>query len=209
MSRTWLPGTHIILKGTAQLLVAGINIYHPEWEATAWQTCTFHATQSFAVSHHDIDLIFLGMLVVTSIFCVFFNRYLPMIDVSEPNAPLLLDLNAASDPLRLLDRHWSRRCVIIYLSFYACRRGSQSCSCAFLWRRRQGGTLQNSHLRTSIPHFPGGHLVGLSSSASFRQVECQQHVLHADVHLLLGGLHILGHRHECVSCFAKSSDMRS
>ncbi|EIW60115.1 amino acid transporter [Trametes versicolor FP-101664 SS1] len=51
--------------GTAQLLVAGINIYHPEWEATAWQTY----------------LIFLGMLVVTSIFCVFFNRYLPMIDI--------------------------------------------------------------------------------------------------------------------------------
>ncbi|KAL1734611.1 amino acid/polyamine transporter I [Schizophyllum commune] len=51
--------------GTAQLLVAGISIYHPEWEATAWQTY----------------LIFLGVLLLTSMFCIFFNRYLPMLDV--------------------------------------------------------------------------------------------------------------------------------
>lgn len=81
---------------------------------------------------------------------------------------------------------------------HMCRRVLQSCSCAFLWRRRQGGTLQNSRSRTSTPRFPGGRLVGPSSSASFRQVECQQYVSQADVHLLLGGLHILGHRHECV-----------
>ncbi|KAI5825409.1 amino acid transporter [Schizophyllum commune Tattone D] len=51
--------------GTAQLLVAGTTIYHPEWEATAWQTY----------------LIFLGVLLLTSIFCIFFNRYLPMLDI--------------------------------------------------------------------------------------------------------------------------------
>ncbi|KAL1741306.1 amino acid transporter [Schizophyllum fasciatum] len=51
--------------GTAQLLVAGITIYYPEWEATAWQTY----------------LIFLGVLLLTSIFCIFFNRYLPLIDI--------------------------------------------------------------------------------------------------------------------------------
>lgn len=29
------------IQGTAQLAVAGAGIYHPEWVATAWQTCTF------------------------------------------------------------------------------------------------------------------------------------------------------------------------
>lgn len=27
-------------QGTAQLIVAGAGIYHPDWIATAWQTCT-------------------------------------------------------------------------------------------------------------------------------------------------------------------------
>lgn len=119
----------IIFKGTAQLLVAGINIYHPEWEATAWQTCTWCATQVFAVSHDGVDLIFLGMLVVTSIFCVFFNRYLPMIDVSELGTPMLLDLNAASDPLCILDRYWSRRCVTTYFSCFASADALSSHAC--------------------------------------------------------------------------------
>lgn len=85
------PHSTHVFKGTAQLLVAGINIYHPEWEATAWQTCTWFDTRPFAISYNGVDLIFLGMLVVTSIFCVFFNRYLPMIDVNELDTPLLLD----------------------------------------------------------------------------------------------------------------------
>ncbi|KAL1682103.1 amino acid/polyamine transporter I [Schizophyllum commune] len=51
--------------GTAQFFVAGVGIYHPEWEATAWQTY----------------LIFLGILLVIAIFCIFFNRYLPLLEV--------------------------------------------------------------------------------------------------------------------------------
>lgn len=31
----------ILPQGTAQLLVAGVTIYHPEWVATTWQTCVF------------------------------------------------------------------------------------------------------------------------------------------------------------------------
>lgn len=27
-------------KGTAQLVVAGASIFHPDWIATPWQTCT-------------------------------------------------------------------------------------------------------------------------------------------------------------------------
>ena len=30
-----------ILQGTAQLIVAGAGIYHPDWVATPWQTCVF------------------------------------------------------------------------------------------------------------------------------------------------------------------------
>ncbi|KAL1720182.1 amino acid permease-domain-containing protein [Schizophyllum commune] len=51
--------------GTAQFFVAGVGIYHPEWEATAWQTY----------------LIFLGILLVIAIFCIFFNRYLPLLEI--------------------------------------------------------------------------------------------------------------------------------
>lgn len=28
-------------KGTAQLVVAGASIFHPDWIATPWQTCKF------------------------------------------------------------------------------------------------------------------------------------------------------------------------
>ncbi|KAI5888051.1 amino acid transporter [Schizophyllum commune H4-8] len=51
--------------GTAQFFVAGVGIYHPEWEATAWQTY----------------LIFLGILLVIGIFCIFFNQYLPLLEI--------------------------------------------------------------------------------------------------------------------------------
>ena len=30
-----------IFSGTAQLIVAGAGIYHPDWIATPWQTCAF------------------------------------------------------------------------------------------------------------------------------------------------------------------------
>lgn len=33
--------TTCILQGTAQLIVAGAGIYHPDWVATPWQTCVF------------------------------------------------------------------------------------------------------------------------------------------------------------------------
>ncbi|KAG0702110.1 amino acid transporter [Suillus ampliporus] len=51
--------------GTAQLVVAGAGIYHPEWIATAWQTY----------------IIFLGVTAVACLFCLFFNKYLPAIDI--------------------------------------------------------------------------------------------------------------------------------
>ncbi|OJA19383.1 hypothetical protein AZE42_08275 [Rhizopogon vesiculosus] len=56
--------------GTAQLVVAGVGIYYPEWIATPWQTCK-------AFSY----IIFLGVIAVASIFCLFFNEYLPSIDI--------------------------------------------------------------------------------------------------------------------------------
>ncbi|KAI6042375.1 amino acid transporter [Pisolithus marmoratus] len=51
--------------GTAQLVVAGVGIYHPNWVATPWQTY----------------VIFLGVTAVALVFCLFFNKYLPIIDV--------------------------------------------------------------------------------------------------------------------------------
>ncbi|KAG1898854.1 amino acid transporter [Suillus fuscotomentosus] len=51
--------------GTAQLIVAGAGIYHPEWTATAWQTY----------------MIFLGVTAVACLFCLFFNKHLPAIDI--------------------------------------------------------------------------------------------------------------------------------
>lgn len=51
--------------GTAQLMVAGAGIFHPEWVVTPWQTY----------------LIFVAVTVFTSIFVMFLNKLLPAIDV--------------------------------------------------------------------------------------------------------------------------------
>ncbi|KAI6099975.1 hypothetical protein EV401DRAFT_2081217 [Pisolithus croceorrhizus] len=51
--------------GTAQLIVAGVGIYRPDWVATPWETY----------------VIFLGVTAVALVFCLFFNRYLPTIDI--------------------------------------------------------------------------------------------------------------------------------
>ncbi|KAI0034837.1 amino acid/polyamine transporter I [Vararia minispora EC-137] len=51
--------------GTGQLIVAGAGIFHPEWVATAWQTY----------------LIYLAVITFSSAVCLFFNKYLPLIDV--------------------------------------------------------------------------------------------------------------------------------
>lgn len=50
--------------GTGQLIVAGAGIFYPQWVATPWETY----------------LIFLAVTAVSSIFCIFFNRLLPLID---------------------------------------------------------------------------------------------------------------------------------
>ncbi|KAG2145448.1 amino acid transporter [Suillus bovinus] len=62
--------------GTAQLIVAGAGIYHPEWTATAWQTC-----KASPISVTILDLIFLGVTAVACLFCLFFNKHLPVIDI--------------------------------------------------------------------------------------------------------------------------------
>jgi hypothetical protein len=69
-----------LLAGAAQLIVAGAGIFYPEWIATAWQTCMFTLILKFP-SHTNLDLIFLAVITVSSIFCIFFNRILPLIDV--------------------------------------------------------------------------------------------------------------------------------
>ncbi|EGO20263.1 hypothetical protein SERLADRAFT_442396 [Serpula lacrymans var. lacrymans S7.9] len=51
--------------GTAQLAVAGAGIFLPDWVATPWQTY----------------LIFLAVTAIACIFCIFFNKYLPTIDI--------------------------------------------------------------------------------------------------------------------------------
>jgi len=51
--------------GTAQLIVAGAGIYHPEWVATPWQTY----------------LIFLGVTAFATSFGIFFNGLLPAVDI--------------------------------------------------------------------------------------------------------------------------------
>ncbi|KAF8230415.1 hypothetical protein L208DRAFT_1282163 [Tricholoma matsutake] len=51
--------------GTAQILVAGVGIYHPEWVVTSWQTY----------------LVFVAVVLWAGIFVMFFNGILPTIDV--------------------------------------------------------------------------------------------------------------------------------
>ncbi|KAF8154304.1 amino acid transporter [Crassisporium funariophilum] len=51
--------------GTAQILVAGVGIFHPEWVPTAWQTY----------------LVFLGITITSTLIGVFLNRTLPIIDI--------------------------------------------------------------------------------------------------------------------------------
>ncbi|XP_006455729.1 hypothetical protein AGABI2DRAFT_187912 [Agaricus bisporus var. bisporus H97] len=51
--------------GTAQLLVAGVGIYYPEWIATTWQTY----------------LMFLAVTAFATGFGIFFNELLPLADV--------------------------------------------------------------------------------------------------------------------------------
>ncbi|KAF9228213.1 amino acid transporter [Gyrodon lividus] len=51
--------------GTAQLIVAGAGIYHPDWVVTPWQTY----------------VIFLGVTAVACAFCLFLDGYLPTIDI--------------------------------------------------------------------------------------------------------------------------------
>uniref|UniRef100_A0A8H8CJW4 Amino acid transporter n=1 Tax=Psilocybe cubensis TaxID=181762 RepID=A0A8H8CJW4_PSICU len=54
-----------MVGGTAQILVAGIGIFHPEWEPQAWQTY----------------LVFLGVAVVATLVGIFFNSFLPTLDI--------------------------------------------------------------------------------------------------------------------------------
>ncbi|PPQ80337.1 hypothetical protein CVT25_003620 [Psilocybe cyanescens] len=51
--------------GTAQILVAGIGIFHPDWEPKAWQTY----------------LVFLAIAVFATLVGIFFNSLLPTIDL--------------------------------------------------------------------------------------------------------------------------------
>ncbi|KAK7026424.1 hypothetical protein VNI00_015659 [Paramarasmius palmivorus] len=55
----------VSLSGTAQLLVAGIGIFQPEWVATAWETY----------------LIFMGITLMSTAVGIFFNGALPALDV--------------------------------------------------------------------------------------------------------------------------------
>lgn len=74
--------TVCILQGTAQLIVAGAGIYAPDWVVTPWQTCTFPIKSLVSHSSHPRpDVIFLGVTAVSCGFCLFFNKYLPSIDV--------------------------------------------------------------------------------------------------------------------------------
>ncbi|KJA24898.1 hypothetical protein HYPSUDRAFT_453535 [Hypholoma sublateritium FD-334 SS-4] len=51
--------------GSAQILVAGVGIYHPEWVPTAWQTY----------------LVFMAVAVFATLVGVFLNKHLPTIDI--------------------------------------------------------------------------------------------------------------------------------
>ncbi|KAG6906685.1 hypothetical protein DXG01_012602 [Tephrocybe rancida] len=57
--------------GSAQMIVAGASIFHPEWVATPWQTS----------ERNSQDLIFVGVTAFASIFVIFMNKLLPTIDI--------------------------------------------------------------------------------------------------------------------------------
>ncbi|PKS12479.1 hypothetical protein jhhlp_000685 [Lomentospora prolificans] len=65
---TWLTGNWTIALsvnfGFASLIAATITMHRPEWEATSWQ----------------LWLIFFAILLITLVVCIFFNRWLPIID---------------------------------------------------------------------------------------------------------------------------------
>ncbi|KIK79789.1 hypothetical protein PAXRUDRAFT_36350 [Paxillus rubicundulus Ve08.2h10] len=51
--------------GTAQMAVAGVGVYYPEWVAAPWQTY----------------VVFLGVTAIACALCLFFNKYLPTVDI--------------------------------------------------------------------------------------------------------------------------------
>ncbi|KAK0462677.1 hypothetical protein IW261DRAFT_1614026 [Armillaria novae-zelandiae] len=51
--------------GTAQIIVAGVGIFHPDWVAKSWQTY----------------LIFLGVMLICTALGIFFNNILHYIDI--------------------------------------------------------------------------------------------------------------------------------
>lgn len=85
-------------KGTAQLVVAGASIFHPDWIATPWQTCKFTCStppMSKTTVVPLADLIFMAVTTVTFIFVIFFNDYLPLIDVRQFRfVPLAPEINS-------------------------------------------------------------------------------------------------------------------
>ncbi|KAF8651062.1 hypothetical protein AX16_004925 [Volvariella volvacea WC 439] len=72
---SWITGWLVIVGvwtislsvnfGTAQLLIAAVGIFHPEWEATTWQTY----------------LIFLAITFFSLIIGIFFGSLMPLIDI--------------------------------------------------------------------------------------------------------------------------------
>ncbi|KNZ81728.1 Polyamine transporter TPO5 [Termitomyces sp. J132] len=61
---------------TAQLLIAGVAIFHPEWVVTPWQTCVI----IFSIKNTE-DLVFVAVTVFTSIFVLYLNKFLPALDI--------------------------------------------------------------------------------------------------------------------------------
>jgi len=81
--------------GTAQILVAGVQIYIEEWVPTAWQTCkiihSWCQRISWLISCH-LDLIFVGIVLISSVLGITLDDYLHLIDVCSTKSCLSLYL---------------------------------------------------------------------------------------------------------------------
>ncbi|KAL0574081.1 hypothetical protein V5O48_007866 [Marasmius crinis-equi] len=83
LAGNWMVSLSVTF-GTTQLLIAGIGIFHPDWVATTWQTCTEENPAAAALfADGPIDLLLVAITFVFTGIGIFFNGALPSIDIAS------------------------------------------------------------------------------------------------------------------------------
>ena len=94
------------LQGVTRFIIAEVGVFYPTWVATDWETCRCSLFPASSTELHT-DLIFLFVTVIVALPGLFFNKYLPLIDVIAISyAAELADLTIVSDIIRLSHFSW-------------------------------------------------------------------------------------------------------